>query len=104
MLIMGCDLHTRSQEIALLDTATGQAVTRRFVQKQVATACFLCCGLLRVPQAGADLLRSARLDAASCMRDIAVPAFSIRRFKHQFALTGRAQVPAQTRPAGKLVH
>ncbi len=29
MLIMGCDLHTRYQEIALLDTATGEVVTRR---------------------------------------------------------------------------
>ncbi len=29
MLIMGCDLHTRYQEIALLDTARGEVVTRR---------------------------------------------------------------------------
>ncbi len=29
MLIMGCDLHTRYQEIALLDSATGEMVTRR---------------------------------------------------------------------------
>jgi hypothetical protein len=29
MLIMGCDLHTRYQEIALLDTAAGEVVTRR---------------------------------------------------------------------------
>ncbi len=29
MLIMGRDLHTRYQEIALLDTATGEGVTRR---------------------------------------------------------------------------
>ncbi len=29
MLIMGCDLHTRYQEIALLDTATGEVVARR---------------------------------------------------------------------------
>ncbi len=29
MLIIGCDLHTRYQEIALLDTATGEIVTRR---------------------------------------------------------------------------
>src|SRR5229473_1436530 len=29
MLIIGCDLHTRYQEIALLDTATGEVVTRR---------------------------------------------------------------------------
>jgi hypothetical protein len=27
MLIMGCDLHTRYREIALLDTATGEVVT-----------------------------------------------------------------------------
>jgi transposase len=29
MLIMGCDLHTRYQEIALLDMGTGEIVTRR---------------------------------------------------------------------------
>ncbi len=29
MLIMGCDLHTRYQEIALLDTSTGEIVRRR---------------------------------------------------------------------------
>jgi hypothetical protein len=29
MLIMGCDLHTRYQEIAVLDTAAGEVVTRR---------------------------------------------------------------------------
>ncbi len=29
MLIIGCDLHTRYQEIALLDTATGEVVRRR---------------------------------------------------------------------------
>ncbi len=29
MLIMGCDLHTRYQEIAMLETATGEIETRR---------------------------------------------------------------------------
>jgi len=29
MLIIGCDLHTRTQQIALLDTETGQVVERR---------------------------------------------------------------------------
>ena len=29
MLIIGCDLHTRYQEIAMLDTATGEVVKRR---------------------------------------------------------------------------
>ncbi|HEV2175835.1 MAG TPA: IS110 family transposase, partial [Terriglobia bacterium] len=29
MLIMGCDLHSRYQQIALLDTVTGEVVTRR---------------------------------------------------------------------------
>ena len=29
MLIKGCDLHTRFQQIALLDTTTGEIVTRR---------------------------------------------------------------------------
>jgi hypothetical protein len=29
MLIIGCDLHTRYQQIALLDTTTGEVVTRR---------------------------------------------------------------------------
>ena len=29
MLIIGCDLHTRYQEIAMLDTATGEVVRRR---------------------------------------------------------------------------
>jgi transposase len=29
MLIIGCDLHTRYQEIAMLETATGELVTRR---------------------------------------------------------------------------
>jgi hypothetical protein len=29
MLIIGCDLHTRYQEIAMLDTTTGEIVTRR---------------------------------------------------------------------------
>jgi len=29
MFIIGCDLHTRYQEIAMLDTATGEVVKRR---------------------------------------------------------------------------
>ena len=29
MLIIGCDLHTRYQQIAMLDTSTGEVVTRR---------------------------------------------------------------------------
>jgi|SRR6516225_11189359 hypothetical protein len=29
MLIIGCDLHTRYQVIAMLDTMTGEIVTRR---------------------------------------------------------------------------
>jgi transposase len=29
MIIIGCDLHTRTQQIALLDTATGELVERR---------------------------------------------------------------------------
>ncbi len=29
MLIIGCDLHTRYQQIALLDTATGEMLTRQ---------------------------------------------------------------------------
>ncbi len=29
MLIIGCDLHTRYQEVAMLDTGTGEVVTRR---------------------------------------------------------------------------
>ena len=29
MLIIGCDLHTRYQEIAMLDTGTGEVMTRR---------------------------------------------------------------------------
>ncbi len=29
MLIVGCDLHTRFQQIALLDMTTGEIVTRR---------------------------------------------------------------------------
>jgi hypothetical protein len=29
MLIIGCDLHTRFQQIALLDMTTGEIVTRR---------------------------------------------------------------------------
>lgn len=33
MLIMGCDLHTRYQNIALLDTTTGEMVTRRLMHE-----------------------------------------------------------------------
>jgi O-methyltransferase involved in polyketide biosynthesis len=29
MFIIGCDLHTRYQQIAMLDTVTGEVVTRR---------------------------------------------------------------------------
>ena len=29
MLIIGCDFHTRSQHIAMLDTETGEIVERR---------------------------------------------------------------------------
>ena len=29
MMIIGCDLHTRFQQIAMLDTATGEIVERR---------------------------------------------------------------------------
>jgi hypothetical protein len=29
MLIIGCDLHTRTQQVALLDTETGELVERR---------------------------------------------------------------------------
>ena len=29
MLIIGCDLHTRFQQIAMLDTETGQVTERR---------------------------------------------------------------------------
>jgi hypothetical protein len=29
MLIIGCDLHTRYQQIAMLDTETGEIVERR---------------------------------------------------------------------------
>ena len=33
MFIIGCDLHTRYQEIAMLDTATGEVVKRRLAQE-----------------------------------------------------------------------
>jgi len=29
MLTIGCDLHTRSEQVAMLDTETGQRVERR---------------------------------------------------------------------------
>ena len=33
MLIMGCDLHTRYQEVALSGTSTGEVATRRLEDK-----------------------------------------------------------------------
>ena len=34
MLIIGCDLHTRCQEISLLDTSTGEIVTKTLPHKE----------------------------------------------------------------------
>ena len=33
MLIVGCDFHTRFQQIAMLDTTTGEIVERRLEHK-----------------------------------------------------------------------
>src|SRR5258708_34524102 len=33
MMIIGCDLHTRYQQIAMLDTETGEEVERRLEQE-----------------------------------------------------------------------
>jgi hypothetical protein len=55
MMIIGCDLHTRFQQIAMLDTETGEIVERRvgFVKADVSRSsrhevftfkeCFLPC-------------------------------------------------------------
>ena len=37
MIIIGCDLHTRTQQVAMLDTETGEVVERRL--EQVAQTC-----------------------------------------------------------------
>ena len=42
MMIIGCDLHTRFQQIAMLDTATGEIVERRLEHGTGGGAAFLC--------------------------------------------------------------
>src|ERR1700688_2601968 len=41
MIIMGCDLHTRYQEISRLDTTTGEVVTRRLEHENGEARAFL---------------------------------------------------------------
>jgi hypothetical protein len=41
MMIIGCDLHTRYQQIAMLDTETGESVERRLEHEKWGSAEFL---------------------------------------------------------------
>jgi hypothetical protein len=42
MLIVGCDFHTRFQQIAMMDSATGELVERR-LEHGTGEAEVLCC-------------------------------------------------------------
>src|SRR4029077_11651228 len=47
MMIIGCDLHTRYQQIAMLDTETGEEVERRLEHESGEARAFYCA--LQVP-------------------------------------------------------
>jgi len=53
MLIISCDLHTRAQQVALLDTETGELVERRLEHENGEAKRFY--QGLKEPPAGADL-------------------------------------------------
>ena len=47
MLIIGCDLHTRYQQIAMLDKETGEVVEHRLEHESGETRAFYASLLLR---------------------------------------------------------
>ena len=42
MMIIGCDLHTRYQQIAMLNTETGELVERRLEHESGEARAFYC--------------------------------------------------------------
>ena len=59
MLIMGCDYHTRYQQVALLDTETGELVERR-LEHENGEACASYASLPRSARIGMEATRPAQ--------------------------------------------
>ena len=55
MIIIGCDLHTRSEQIAMLNTETGEVVEKRLDHAAGADACSVGSAISRSETLGSPL-------------------------------------------------